>query len=507
MRNWISILVLTVLVFGGVALAQTAMPGSPLGSTAPSGSHADPATVTGTLTSPRIPVASGAHTLTDSAMVSHVGGTTCTSGQQALAFGSDPDTGMTLVTSTNDVVAFCNNGQENFRTTASPSLDIGGPAGGTDCRMTVNLTNGQPKIAGIQLDNADGSYQMCNGSTQCAVMGEGHSSGSGVGTGSFNAFFGNDATGGAADEATIIYTAGNKSNANGGGAIRINSTAVGRRLTIDATGPSGVTTLFDGGGSKKVVLGTTTPISFPGVTSVAALEAETGDQEIDLDAPFVNLVNSGVAGCTSAQGAAYSVAPPGTGGFTGCSNGTAGQPVFAVTNAGTSNSSWTADGRMTATGSVTAPAFAIFNDTDTGMYESAANTVAFACGGVACAAFANGSTLLTGHLRTVDYVEIDTYLDATHSAVASDAGTGTCTSVTVTGTAIAGHITATCTAGQTVVVTMGVTMAAAPDVMFTPQDGNSATGIAEMSASTTTSFTLKSTAGTIGAARWGYFVP
>jgi hypothetical protein len=83
----------------------------------------------------------------------------------------------------------------------------------------------------------------------------------------------------------------------------------------------------------------------------------------------------------------------------------------------------------------------------------------------------------------------------------TNAGSGSCTSVTVTGTVIDGTVTATCTAAQTVVVTFSDGFGASPNCTITSANaaaGGVTTGTPYQSAGATTSATFTFPAVTAG---------
>ncbi len=90
------------------------------------------------------------------------------------------------------------------------------------------------------------------------------------------------------------------------------------------------------------------------------------------------------------------------------------------------------------------------------------------------------------------------------AVAAADAGTGTCTAVTVAGNDSRGFITATCTIAQNVVVTFGQAYTIAPKCLISPVNTQAVGGLAFASASTT-ELNLTAGAGGGAGAQWAYW--
>jgi hypothetical protein len=89
------------------------------------------------------------------------------------------------------------------------------------------------------------------------------------------------------------------------------------------------------------------------------------------------------------------------------------------------------------------------------------------------------------------------------TAPAATSGSGTCTAVTVSGTDTRGTITASCTAGQTAIVTFGTAYGTAPKCTFSADNSRAVMGAAYATKSTT-ALTLTSMLSTFGSASWDY---
>lgn len=109
--------------------------------------------------------------------------------------------------------------------------------------------------------------------------------------------------------------------------------------------------------------------------------------------------------------------------------------------------------------------------------------------------------------QTIDFqaskTTINTHITSGASASSNHAASSTCTSVTVSGTDTRGKITATCTAGQTVVMDFGTAYGAAPICTVTPIDTNAAAGT-PFATTSTTQMTMTSKNTTTSAANFAY---
>jgi hypothetical protein len=138
------------------------------------------------------------------------------------------------------------------------------------------------------------------------------------------------------------------------------------------------------------------------------------------------------------------------------------------------------------------PGLTFNSDVTLGMYKAATNDLGFSTNSVKRLDISTTAMTSAVHLKS-------------SGPTSTNAGTGTCTSVTVSGTDTRGSITATCTAGQTVIMNFGTAYGTAPVCTISPANAAASvatSGIAFASASTSALTLTSPTAATGGI--WNY---